>query len=311
MKSFFSRSLVVPASLVIVLALLAGIGDLATGRTSAQTAPREDAALDKVEKDLNHFKCWTAGQAESVNRIAYLQDQFDVGPTLPGQPSSTFETVRVQEPKVFCNASRKIHGANSAGINDVDHHLTCYGIEPLDPFLPRLVDVVNQFGAARLEVLRPLGLCVPTQKLLVNGAKPAIGGDAPRGLDHFKCYEVTVGQPLDEEVQIQDQFDRLFGANHFEDVLVLEPLLVCNPTKKAVFRGFTSPALTSSAGRLEVTPVRNPDAHLVCYRITPPETLAATVVFRNQFGPEQELVALASEMLCVPSLKREVRTAGS
>jgi len=308
MKRYFSRSFIILGSLVVVLVFLAGIGSLASGGTSAQTAPGDAARADelsKVERVLNHFKCWTATEAEPANRIAYLQDQFDTG-----GPAPSFETVRVEEPKVFCNAARKIHGANSAGINDADHHLTCYGIEPLDVFLPKLVDVVNQFGSASLEVLRPLGLCVPTQKLLVDGAKPDIGGGSPRNLDHFKCYEVTVGQPLDEQVEIQDQFDRLFGANHFEDVLVLEPVLVCNPTKKAVFRGFTSPALTSSSGRLEVTPVRHPNAHLVCYRITPPESLGASVVFRNQFGPEQQLVALASEMLCVPSLKREVRLGG-
>ena len=311
MKSYFSRPLIAIAFLAIALTLLLGVNGLATGRTSAQTAPGDDTrtgALDRVEKVLNHFKCWTA-QGESASRIAYLQDQFDTTANAAGQTSSGYETVRVDEPRVFCNPARKIHGTDSAGINDVNHHLTCYGIEALDPFEPRVVDVLNQFGTGRLQVLRPIGLCAPTQKLLVNGDKPQFGGDAPKGLDHFKCYEVA-GQPLDEEVRIQDQFDRLRGADHFEDVFLLDPLMLCNPVKKAVFRGFVSPVLTASSGRLEVTPVRYPDAHLVCYRLTPPETLAAELVVRNQFGPEQQLVALASEMLCVPSLKREVRTPG-
>jgi hypothetical protein len=307
----------------IVLVLTLGIAivilltSLATGQTSAQ-APGDNprtTELDRVQKVLDHFKCWTIVEGEPVNRTVFLHDQFDFATNAAGQVEPTFETARIGDPTVFCNATTKIHpvagGQISAGINDVNDHLTCYGMDVLEEFEHRTVEVRNQFGASTLQVEFPIGLCVPTQKLTVQlpGATPQPGGDFPKNLDHFKCYQV-IGQPVNERVELQDQFDRLvFGTDHFEDVDVLQPVALCNPTRKVVFRGFTAATLTSSAIKWDVTAVKHPAAHLVCYFIEEPETIVANLVIRNQFG-QQQLFAGASEFLCVPSLKREVGSTG-
>lgn len=304
----------------IVLVLTLGIAivilltSLATGQTSAQTPgdnPRT-TDLDRVQKVLDHFKCWTVNGGP-VDRVAYLHDQFDFERNAAGQLEPTFETVRVLDPTVFCNATQKIHGDNSAGINDVNDHLTCYDMEELedpDGFDPRPVEVINQFGTATLQVEFPIGLCVPTQKLTVQlpGATPQPGGDFPKRLDHFKCYQV-IGQPVNERVELQDQFDRLFFDGEFEDVEELQPAILCNPAQKVVFRGFTAATLTSNAIKWEVTAVKHPAAHLVCYFIQPRETITASLEIKNQFG-QQHLFAGTSELLCVPSLKREVGSTG-
>ena len=97
--------------LTLGIAIVVLLTSLATGRTSAQ-APGDDARpsdLDRVQKVLDHFKCWTTEAHPVINRVAYLQDQFDVAPDPTGQVDRNFETVRVLEPEWFCNATTKIH----------------------------------------------------------------------------------------------------------------------------------------------------------------------------------------------------------
>ena len=217
-----------------------------------------------------------------------LLDQFD-------RSDGIVEEVQVGRVLRFCNPVEKTR-LNPNGtteftpIQDRGAHLKLYEIAPVGtttPFQPRRVIVSNQFGVEELDVIQPLFLAVPTQKLAVDldpddGVPPEPTGlGAPLALDHFKCYEVQPQQPVGVAVDLKDQFLQ-------ENVDVIHAALLCNPVQKI------------HAG--EVTEPRSLIDHLVCYRITE-NPFPARVVADNQFGPET-LDILDASLLCVPSQKR-------
>jgi hypothetical protein len=101
-------------------------------------------------------------------------------------------------------------------------------------------------------------------------------------LDHFKCYEVGEGAPVEEEIHLEDQFGT-FNAT------VGDASLFGNPAEK-VHGGST-------------TPVTNPDHHLTVYNLTcegePGEWF---VEVDNQFG-DQVLTVSGPVGLAVPTQK--------
>jgi hypothetical protein len=138
--------------------------------------------------------------------------------------------------------------------------------------------VSNQFGAKQvLKVLQPLFLAVPTHKVLGQH-------QPPRGLDHFKCYQVT-GNRIEATVGLRDQF------REEPQVRVLDPVVLCNPVEKR--------------HNNNVTPIQNPAEHLVCYQIEGEESEAITVPTRNQFG-EETLTLTNPHLLCAPSQKTRI-----
>ena len=232
---------------------------------------------------LDHFKCYRGDPLSSdgpSNISVDLRDQFGFDEDVPVGP-----VLR------FCNPVEKIHDNVVTPIQDQGAHLKLYQI-PADPsFQQRPVTVSNQFGDSQLlEVIQPLFLAVPTHKLLVD-LNPAsdpndedlvpTGLGPPIALDHFKCYEVDPEQPVNTPVDLKDQF-------HLEPgVLVMHAALLCNPVEKTHDGQVFKP--------------RNPQDHLVCYRI-PEDEFSARVVATNQFGKETLDIDSAS-LLCVPSQK--------
>jgi hypothetical protein len=214
---------------------------------------------------LDHFKCYFAHQDPPTIEPARLEDQFDAA-------AGIVEQVRVVMAVRFCNPVQKTKGGQVTPIANPDHHLTLHIIVPGAPTPSRLVMVKNQFGSKRLKVFDPEVLAVPTQKL---------PHDPPKGLDHFKCYRVY-GSAINVPVTLRDQF--LLEPR----VKVLEPVGLCNPVEK-------------THGTV-VTPIVNPRAHLVCYKITSKE-FTRTLEIENQFG-RQKLVLRDADLLCVPSEKR-------
>ena len=224
------------------------------------------SAQPKLDLGLDHFKCYFTRPDKSLFEPVRLEDQFDAADKI-------VEDVRVLVAVRFCNPVKKIRGGQVTSILNPDHHLTLYLIAPTAPTPARLVMVKNQFGVRKLKVFDPEVLAVPTQK----APHPP-----PVGLDHFKCYR-TYGTPINTVVSLEDQFHRE------PEVRVVEPFGLCNPVEK-------------EHPPESVTPIKNPKAHLVCYKITPtPITKILTVV--NQFGP-QTLVVRDADLLCVPSEKR-------
>jgi len=218
-------------------------------------------------KELDHFKCYFTHQVQPVLEAVRLVDQFD-------EAAGIVEDARVLVAVRFCNPVAKRRGARVTPIVNPDDHLTIYLIATAAPPPPsRLVVVKNQFGARKLKVFDPEVLAVPTRK--PPHPKPV-------DLDHFKCYRVQ-GAPVNAVVDLEDQFHRE------PQVKVLDPFGLCNPVKKEHPPGVG-------------TPIANPKAHLVCYKITP-RPITRTQVIENQFGT-QNLIVRDADLLCVPSEKR-------
>ncbi|PYM11966.1 MAG: hypothetical protein DMD81_25420 [Candidatus Rokuibacteriota bacterium] len=120
------------------------------------------------------------------------------------------------------------------------------------------------------------------------------GAQDALGLDHFKCYRIVEGTPANDFVQLHDQFDvTADGVVQFEHVFVRDPVLFCNPVKKATSTG-------------QVTPIVNEDNHLKMYFIAPTTAQTRTVLVTNQFTGTAitPLVVFQPLILAVPTQKR-------
>ena len=249
------------------------------------------AAPPSPPPNLDHFRCYS-NTGHPANLIALLKDQFD-------ERLEKVEEVVVVWPIGFCNPVAKTIPSPGGGpgqttdILDPNAHLTMYEIrETTRQRHPTWkVTVDNQFGRQTIFATKPVLLGVPTQKVSV-GFDPVVptGLDPPEGLNHFKCYQAK-GAPLNAAVTLEDQFETT-------GLLVVEPVLFCNPVEKTV--GTT------------ITEIEDPEAHLTCYNLK----LATQIGFstniniqtNNQFNhipgaTEPFTVETDERVLCVPSNK--------
>jgi hypothetical protein len=262
-----------------------------TVTTQSVTTGGANATLEFLDSVpvLDHFRCY-ATSGKSVRDVASLQDAFDVA-------DQSSDTVKVLDPRLFCNPARKIHEDGSGpGISNLDGHLTGYTISPVYPEdgwggAPALVVAHNQFAMDQeLKLGSPRYLLVPSQKVSVDGGTPTAGGGVPEGLDHLKCYDVTPRDRLGESVQVWDQFD---SGNSPIDARVIEAKYVCTPTRK-IHHDFEHNTVTG---------IENAAGSLVCYSVEAARHLRDVVV-NNQFGDGQELTTKQTSFLCVPSVLR-------
>jgi hypothetical protein len=138
----------------------------------------------------------------------------------------------------------------------------------------RVVDIDNQFGRQQLNVHGGRFLVLPAGK---------DNPDVPNR-NHYKCYDAE-GPPMDLPFVLVDQF----GIFH---VTVFRPVLFCNPVEKIRATG-------------QVYEILNPEAHMTCYELDPPNPVMTGHNAFDQFGvwnirPEY------NEWLCVPTLKLRV-----
>jgi hypothetical protein len=117
--------------------------------------------------------------------------------------------------------------------------------------------------------------------LLAPAHKIEQGTLFPKELDHFKCYRVIEGDPIDKDVSLRDQF------GDEPEVRITMPLFFCVPVLKRYNN--------------KIHEVNNPKAHLTIYEISPKDYKLKRQV-RDQFlGGEWEISQ--SRMLAIPSLK--------
>src|SRR6266571_7588359 len=141
------------------------------GATSGGWIAPGDAPDPLQGNVTQHFLCYRAqlannSQFDPVN--VELRDQF-----------GNFSSV-VLSPQQLCNPVRK----NGEPVPAPFTHLACYRTKDNGPtFVPRDVDVSNQFENETWRVTSPGSLCAPAEK---NGEQPV-----DFGFNHFRCYEAN------------------------------------------------------------------------------------------------------------------------
>lgn len=202
--------------------------------------------------------------------------------------SKRFETVDVtltdpfdsgmydgEKAKRFCTPADK----NQEGLLDPDTHLTPYQVR--GPSVKRAVTVTNQFGTFEFKTRRTDRLMVPTAKSLFPAPPPGLP-DPGSDVDHYRCVkisETSTSAPLPPGLSVtaQDQFG-------FRTLDNFRPKHLCVATDK------------NGEG------VKNPGAHLLCYRVSPQPKLHSTdgVQVHDQFG-EADIEVSRERDFCLPS----------
>jgi hypothetical protein len=116
---------------------------------------------------------------------------------------------------------------------------------------------------------------------------PAAAQAPPVGLGHFKCYQ-TLGNPVDQAVKTQDQFD-IKDLSGFEETFVRRAVRFCNPVAKIHGRRFFD--------------IPDRRAHLTMYVTAPTDVMAQRIVsLSNQFG-RAKIRTFSSPILATPTEK--------
>jgi hypothetical protein len=109
-------------------------------------------------KRLNHYWCYEAN-GEPVGVSVTLEDQIS-GP----------DTVRVEQPVLFCNPVVKIHAGKRFRIEERQVHLTCYDIHGPQRSKEAEFGITNQLETDTFRVTAFELLCVHSEK---HGFEPA------------------------------------------------------------------------------------------------------------------------------------------
>jgi hypothetical protein len=106
-------------------------------------------------KKLNHSWCYEVN-GEPVDRDVHLSDQFGT------------DTVRVEQPVLFCNPVEKVRVIDSrrevTRIEEREVHLTCYDIHAPQRTEATSVEIFNQFERDTFTITSFELLCVPSAK---------------------------------------------------------------------------------------------------------------------------------------------------
>ena len=207
---------------------------------------------------LDHFKFYDVANQQAGQIIA-LQGQFD----------QEREQARLTYLNLFANPVIK----NGEALYDKNAHLTWYDLFDPTPDPTRHVKYENQFGHAACYIGRSYALLTPTEKYEKGSA-------FPKGLDHYKVYQVLQGEPLNTGAKLKDQFGE-------DEPRIYFPKFFAVPVKKWA--------------QGEVFGINNDSTHLVLYNIYP-KTVQKTIKTGDQFG-NRYLHVFRSVLLGVPSLK--------
>ena len=211
------------------------------------------------ELKLDYFKVYDVENPSLQEKVA-LQGQFD----------KLAERAVLHFLNHFANPVSK----NGEPFFNKNAHLTWYAIQEDFTEPTREIIVDNQFAQKqKLLIGRALFLLAPAWKIEPD-SKP------PKGLDHFKVYQVLEGPSVNKTVKLQDQF----GS---DEARVGHPLFFATPVKK--LHGATT------------VEIANKKAHLLVYSISP-MTMQKTVEARDQFMHKRFHIA-RSTWLAAPTVK--------
>jgi hypothetical protein len=119
--------------------------------TQKLTLAGEPTGLDFPDK-LNHSWCYEVN-GEPVNQEVRLEDQFGT------------DTVRVEQPQLFCNPVEKVRDGQRTRIEEREVHLTCYDLHGPQQTEATQAGIFNQFERDTFTITAWELLCVPSAKL--------------------------------------------------------------------------------------------------------------------------------------------------
>jgi hypothetical protein len=216
------------------------------------------------QQEFNHGLGYlVVGGSQYIGEDVTLEDRF-----------GSFEAT-VTYPYVFANPVEKRHDGTVAPILYPDATYLSDNITLEEEPGEWLVVVKNQFGIQELTVSGPVALSVPAQEL-----EPFYHD--PPAADHLLSYHAIAGDPVNEVVDLYDEF------GSYTDVLVTQPMGISNPVRK------------THDG--EVTEILYADADFctVNYLLSLEYSPAGQVQVTDQFG-EQILDVYGPIVLAVPS----------
>jgi len=224
---------------------------------------------------LNHYLVYVVDE----------EDYYEFPPVEPVNLKDQFipegEDVTVNGPALFANPVKKtvVGGTVVSEIEDNDLHWVVYGIWDEATSIEKRIQIANQFGNDQV-------LDLTTRELLAVPSQKSVPPTPP--LDHFKCYQVLPGVPVEvEDVYVWDQFHE-----DYVYTWVMDPMMFCNPVDKV---------------HGTVTTSSDPDNHLMVYWLHgETETGWWTVTVDNQFNDPaaaQTLLVYGPVALAVPTQK--------
>lgn len=224
------------------------------------------AQIGFAQEDLDAFKAYRV-QEVVTEHVVSLEGQFDDQPI----PAT------LQRLEMLANPV----GIDGEAIKNRQQHLTWYRLQQASKEPLRVVEVENRFGQLRLTLGQPVFLLAPAEK------KEA-GSAAPTDLDHYKVYEVRQTKCVHRANRSVDLRDSLGEEKQVE---VRFPRYLAVPVEKTV-----------GGQRF---PIHNAEEHLTIYEIRERKYSVGQWQVEDQFGT-RDLTIENSELLCVPSRKREI-----
>ncbi|MBI4527571.1 MAG: fibronectin type III domain-containing protein [Deltaproteobacteria bacterium] len=273
----------------------------ATNRDSQATQNNGGYAPD-ASALLDHFKCYRAAAATAPDEETPFSEFAPAGHKQIRLLDQRIEDklTHVLHPLGFCNPAKKerVEIQEVSEVIDPTTRLAAYRIKDARTspaqakFARRRYTVTNQFGTLMVDLNSIDRLLVPSGISLGGPTEgPAPLPDPTNNVDHYKCYAASIAKGSDEfrelVVDVEDEFGPL-------RMTVVRPVRLCNPVSAQMEDG-------------SVGEVKNPENHLMCYRVSAvsrpaqPKFTRIRVLLNNQLGPEV-LDTEGVDSLCVPSL---------
>jgi len=248
------------------------------------------------------------GEKEEYKCYAVIVGEGDPGeaPTFPISLRDQFgdmENVLLDGLVEFCASADKEYDNNLfESPHAFFNHYNCYSfpipdeapfpMPPINPSTgePFVVDLLglgqfpDEFG---VEVGIPIGICVPTTKIIppINGGDPQVF--PPVDTTHYKCYSITGDAPVPNDITLTDQFVQ-------DDFQVGAPGILCTPALKV-----EAPTLSPDPG------IPPPGPHIKCYDIFggQADTSAINIMSNDQFQLNQQINLGIPDLVCTEVLK--------
>lgn len=202
--------------------------------------------MNAQDFQLDYFKVYRF-YPQTIRHVVKLRDQFN---------RKRFKKCQLEWRTWFANPVSK----NNEPLFDKNAHLVRYS--PRLPITqpPRVAEIENQFGEAKIFLGDIIGLLVPARKR-------ERGSTFPDKLDHYMLYEAHGEQVLNKSVHLRDQFDRVEAE---EPVRVFQIVAFAVPVEKRHDN--------------KKFPILNDRSHLTLYSIERSRPVYRLVYFEDQFG---------------------------